>query len=88
MKRNEIVMLIERERMAQLKKWGDQSGHSELFWHAIISEELGEIAKKIIEHIETPCGISGDQLHMGSLKVEIVQVAACCFAWLEEGFED
>ena len=61
--------LIQIERNAQDAKWGKQR-HSDLKWTAIALEELGEVAKAVIEGNEK------------GLLVEIVQVAAVLENWV------
>ena len=43
------LILAERER--QDAKWGQQD-HGHLFWFAILSEEVGEVAASILEGVE------------------------------------
>lgn len=69
---NDVVDLIKKERLSQLAKWGDQN-NKDLFWLAILTEELGEVSKAIIE---------GEDVN--KIKAEIIQVAAVSVAWLEK----
>lgn len=62
--------LIQIERNNQIEKWGDQE-HSDERWVVILLEELGEVAKAIVE---------GDEAGVLS---ESVQVAALLEAWME-----
>ncbi len=62
---------ISNERAKQDVKWGEQNHNNEK-WLAILSEEVGEVAKEILE---SPDGNIGSG--------ELVQVAAVCVAWLE-----
>jgi len=57
---------LERER--QEKKWGEQN-HFDSIWLAILTEEVGEVAKAILEH--------------ENIQYELVQVAAVAQAWAE-----
>jgi NTP pyrophosphatase (non-canonical NTP hydrolase) len=59
----------ERDRQDQLYKVQD---HSASRWLAILVEEVGEVAKEIV-----------DQESVGRLRMELVQVAATALAWLE-----
>ena len=68
--RARVYARIDAERDRQDKKWRVQT-HGPLYWHAILSEEIGELAKAIIEG-------KNDEAH-----VELVQVAAVAVAWLE-----
>lgn len=61
--------LIQIERNAQDEKWGEQR-HPDLKWTAIALEELGEVAKAVIEGNEV------------ELLEEIVQVAAVLENWV------
>lgn len=64
------------ERRKQDARFGDQSGHSGVEWLAILAEEFGEVAKEAVEgHFA--------QRDNSNLKVELVQTAAVCVAWLE-----
>jgi hypothetical protein len=62
-------VLDERDR--QDAKWGSQRHLSDREWLTILTEEVGEAAKDIL-----------DQKHDG-LKTEVTQVAAVALAWLE-----
>ena len=62
--------LILIERQAQIAKWGDQE-HVDSKWLAIGVEEIGEIAKVLIE-----CKTDAELLS------EIVQLAAVLQAWV------
>jgi len=59
------------ERREQDEKWGEQN-HDDLYWFAILTEEIGELAKEIIEGKSVP-----------HLREELIQVAAVSLAWLE-----
>ncbi len=63
------VSLIQAERQRQDHKWGEQN-HSDMKWLAILMEEVGELAKAILENDDN--GVD-----------ELVQVAAVSVAWLE-----
>ena len=74
---------IQAERNRQLKKWGrpELSNEDRLM---ILTEELGEVAKechdlKFADQFPEHCNGSHE-----NLKAELIQVAAVCFAWLEE----
>ena len=72
MNRDEIFKHISRERDLQDAKWGDQSGNPDELWLAIIVEEIGEVAKALLEN--------DDFTEAGA---ELIQVAAVAVAWLE-----
>ena len=61
--------LIESERNAQDAKWGEQN-HSDEKWLAIAVEELGEVAKAVLENNDV------------ELLPEIVQVVAVLENWV------
>ena len=67
-----IMDMILAERECQDRKWGIQY-HKNPIWLAIAMEELGEVAKAIIQGHEAK----------ENLKEEIVQTAAVLVAWLE-----
>lgn len=58
------------ERAAQDRKWGEQN-HPDLYWLAILTEEVGELAQALIE------GRAADA------RRELTQVTAVGLAWLE-----
>lgn len=72
MLRCNVMTEVEEERDRQDKKWGENRRHSHIFWLAILMEEVGEVARAIIDG--SP-----------SLKIrnELIQVAAVCFCWIE-----
>ena len=61
--------LISMEREYQLKKWGDQK-HSDEKWLAILLEEVGEVAKAILEEDDV------------ELLKEMCQVGAVLESWV------
>jgi NTP pyrophosphatase (non-canonical NTP hydrolase) len=67
---DDIFTAIIVERQHQDEKWGAQN-HESHVWLAILLEEVGEVAKALLE--KDFLGI----IH------EIIQVAAVCVAWLE-----
>lgn len=60
------------ERARQDAKWVDQSHHRDTTWLTILTEEVGEVAKAILQ-----CS-SYEELYR-----ELVQVAAVAVAWME-----
>ena len=70
--------LAQIERQAQDKKWGEQQ-HSDEKWCNICMEELGEIAKAVIENQPD-----------SRLLAEIVQLTALLQAWTtsKDWFQD
>lgn len=63
-----ILEEVGQEREAQDLKWGEQN-HRDSVWLAILTEEVGECAKAILEG--------------KGLTRELIQVAAVAVAWVE-----
>lgn len=63
------AVLAERERQDAL--WGDQTHHSDAWWHVIAAEENGEVAREVYEQNEH------------NLLAEIIQACSVYFAWAE-----
>ena len=69
---DDICNAVEAERARQDARWGTGFvGRSDAYWLAILAEEFGEVANAILEQDE------------GNIEVELVQVAAVVFWWLE-----
>jgi NTP pyrophosphatase (non-canonical NTP hydrolase) len=68
--RQGVFELVEAERDRQDAKWGEQN-HVDDYWLGIAVEEVGEVAKAVIERDD-------DAVHE-----EIVQTIAVLFGWLE-----
>lgn len=66
---NAILLEVIKERARQDAKWGVQD-HADLKWLGILMEEVGEVAKSIIENNKVD-------------EYELIQVIAVVFAWLE-----
>jgi len=66
-------VLAERER--QDAEWGEQN-HTSVWWHAILSEEVGEVAKAVLE-----AQFAGGSVE--TIRAEMVQVAAVAIAAIE-----
>ncbi len=64
------ITCIKAERARQDAKWGEQD-HDDLYWLGILMEEVGELAKSIIEN-DPKNGAK-----------ELIQSAAVCVAWME-----
>jgi NTP pyrophosphatase (non-canonical NTP hydrolase) len=64
------------ERRAQIEQWGDQSGHPDTTWLAILTEEVGEAAQAVLHD-----KFGGKAA--GELRWELIQVAAVAVAWIE-----
>jgi NTP pyrophosphatase (non-canonical NTP hydrolase) len=67
-----VLDMVSEERARQERKWGDQSAYSSLLWLAILTEELGEVAKAMLERTSAE-----------SLRRELTQVAAVAVAAIE-----
>lgn len=63
------------ERLRQDTKWGEQN-HSPVWWHAILAEEVGELAKAILE-----LQFAGKPT--SAVREELIQVAAVAIAAIE-----
>lgn len=70
-----VLYDIANERRRQNKKWGEQN-HADEWWLAVISEELGEVSQAILHN-----KFGGHAA--GTLREELVQVAAVAVQWLE-----
>lgn len=70
-----VILDIEVEREKQDAKWGEQN-HTDEWWLAILSEELGEVAQCILHDF------FGGKAE-GHLREELVQLVAVGVAWLE-----
>ena len=74
-RRTPIILNIEEERERQDEKWGwpngGLAGQDPYKKLAILAEEFGEVANALLEE------------DYENMKVELVQVAAVCVAWLE-----
>ena len=69
MDKEALIRIIYEERNRQDIKWGEQH-HTNLFWLGILIEEIGEIAKAILEN--------------GDIFEELIQSIAVCIAWIED----
>lgn len=65
-----------RERVRQHERWGNQSNHSNLTWLAILGEEVGEANQAQLHNV-----FGGRAA--GTLRDELVQVAAVALAFIE-----
>jgi NTP pyrophosphatase (non-canonical NTP hydrolase) len=62
---------VRLERDRQDEKWGSNRNLSQLFWCAILGEEVGEVNKAVLERDRE------------GYRAELVQVAAVCVAAVE-----
>lgn len=75
---NSIYKLIQIERDRQDEKWGANRQQHPMTWLTILLEEIGEVAKAILNR------------DWNNVKEELIQCAAVIFAWLEmidEGYD-
>lgn len=78
-----IVEEILQERRRQDRKWGDSSRHSNLYWLGILVEEVGEVAKDLIESSSERNFFEVLDCKDESYRFELIRTAAVCLAWLE-----
>jgi len=72
-----IFSNILSERKRQQVKWGDQSGNLNVVWSTILTEEVGEAAKAVLQ-LDFEHGDTREEL-----RNELIQVAAVAVAWVE-----
>jgi len=70
-----VLNPIAKERARQNEKWGEQN-HAAEIWLAILIEEMGEVSQALLHDK------SGGHA-AGTLRDELVQVAAVAIQWLE-----
>jgi NTP pyrophosphatase (non-canonical NTP hydrolase) len=71
----DVLSAIAKERQRQNEKWGEQNHPAEI-WLAILSEELGEVSQALLHN-----KFGGKAV--GTMRAELVQVAAVAVQWLE-----
>lgn len=76
----EFTELIREERQRQERKWGEQN-HDPEKWTVILMEEIGEMAKMILELGK----LKGQPLAKDLLEDELIQCAAVLKAMWESG---
>jgi len=75
---------INNELARQVTMWGVQS-HSLGYWLAILTEEVGEVAREVCHYNyerKSKLGLEDNET-LFKLKQELVQVAAVAAAWIE-----
>jgi NTP pyrophosphatase (non-canonical NTP hydrolase) len=72
-----VMGQIKQERERQNEKWGDQD-HTDEMWLAILLEEVGEVAKDLVQTREK--GSSDAYL----IKKELIHAVAVGVQWLEK----
>ncbi len=70
-----VLRPLAREREKQNNKWGEQN-HTDEIWLAILSEEIGEVSQAMLHN-----RFGGHAA--GTLRKELIQVAAVAIQWLE-----
>lgn len=79
-----VLANVANERSRQDQKWGPPSGRGHDFatWLAILTEEVGEVARDVLEYQTDACPATANAAreHMAD---ELVQVAAVAVAWVE-----
>lgn len=77
--RSLIIVLdaVVNERKRQDAKW-DTQNHPQLVWHAIISEEVGELAQELLRTAEYSRPVD-----YSLVRAELVQIAASAVAAIE-----
>jgi NTP pyrophosphatase (non-canonical NTP hydrolase) len=80
MQRSEVYRHIDMERERQNQKWERPDGWTDhnFVKHAVLSEEVGEVAQEVLRLNDNDWRSSEITLRM-----ELVQVAAVVVAWLE-----
>lgn len=73
--RDAVMWDIREERDRQDQKWGEQN-HDDMTWTAILGEEVGEACQAALHD-----RFGGD--HAGTLREELVHVAAVAMQWIE-----
>jgi NTP pyrophosphatase (non-canonical NTP hydrolase) len=71
------LSLVSGERRRQDEKWGEQN-HTPPVWLAILTEEVGEVAKEIAEYTAGPADLDAT-----AYRTELVHVAAVAVAAIE-----
>ena len=76
---NQVLGEVLAERKRQDEKWGEQN-HDPITWLGILVEEVGELAKAIIETVFISFGSHGG---IGNIRREAIDVAAVAVAIVE-----
>lgn len=91
--REYIFQEIQQELANQKKKWGEQN-HKGIEWIAILTEEVGEASKEIVDYhfkhpVKGPNGeklppLNGDQgIRLSNYRQELIQIAATAISMIE-----
>ena len=71
----DIYKELVEERIKQHLQWGEQN-HGPLFWNAILQEEVGEVARAVVDN-------HNEGLSLEVYRNELVQVAAVAISAIE-----
>ncbi len=83
-----IAVELEQNRV----RFGDQLGHSDLYWLSMLAEEFGEVARGVHREardsainatVGSTVGAGPGGLEEEAAVQELVQVAAICVMWCE-----
>ena len=78
-----IFGCIRAEQVKVFAKFGDQSGHTDLEWMSILTEEIGEAAECVCKARVHPIDQGVVQPALDNLEYELIQIATVCVNWLE-----
>jgi NTP pyrophosphatase (non-canonical NTP hydrolase) len=74
---NKVIDLVQAEKDRQLNKWGE-SNYSPYLWHAVLSEEVGEVAQELVNY-----SLTNDIQRLKDARKELIQVAAVAISFVE-----
>lgn len=86
-KRIEALILVDKERDRQEKKWGDQSGNHPCDWMSILGEEFGELCEAVNETCFSNAS-HPDRGGIDKIIKEATQVAAVAVAIIEAALKE
>lgn len=78
---NNIFNEIKTEREYQDKRFGADRDLHPFVWNAILTEEVGEVAKECLDFVKED-NVT-DDLAIARMREELIQVAAVAVAWIE-----
>ena len=83
LKMNNIIEEVRQERFKQDEKWGEQN-HYPVGWNAILGEEIGEVAKEVVEFtFYDKNSKQSEHQTLKNMRVELIQSAAVVIAMIE-----
>ncbi|GAB3278403.1 MazG-like family protein [Larkinella harenae] len=74
----DVLDEVANERKRQEEKWGQQN-HAPVYYNAILQEEVGEVAKEVVEYTFAEPGVP----RLQNIRKELVQVAAVAVAMIQ-----